>query len=458
MWRTEPKGTSLIKRALNISCYFVISAFLSFALLYTLTGCSPVTVPYTEELVNIAFDCTDGEYKTVTAEIDTETAYYTYTAEALFTLSDGSYVYGDTEGKEVRIGTTGAEIIGPFTQGKWRFHVYAYNQDDGLIRDGGTDFYIRKLDTSTPFFNSIPVTIYRTALRTGNVHFLLTTTQVSSEKPYVKVTPTRQGEAKAERIFYATKTTEDEATFEFTLTGLQPGGWEFAFETYDNDVKEGGATVQTYILGNDTTEISGEIYPTEWIHAGFDITMPTQITGSIGDEMSLKPGTYNFQWYPSGGEPVQYRWSLNGVDQKKGTSNTFSYNFQNPGVYTVTCVAVDKTGTEMGYSSCTVNILTTEQAKTSGTWKSPTAGSYTLTLPGTVTKKPTMRLLVEDTVGSILYSGYPSLSGTTGNWKATATYTQNSETVTTTIVLTGTTATITHSKDISGTVVLEVSL
>lgn len=441
----------------KIYLYGILS-FLSFAILCAFTGCSPVTEPYTEELINIAFTCTDGEDKTVTAEIDTETAYYTYTAEALFTLSDGSYVYGDTNGAEKTIGVTGKETIGPFTQGKWRFHVYAYNKDDGLIRDGETDFYVRKLDSDTPFMNSIPITIYRTALRTGNVHFLLTTTQVSTETPYVKVTPIRQGEAKAERIFYATTTTADEATFEFTLTGLQPGEWSFGFETYDNDVKEGGATVSTYVLGNDTTEISGEIYPTEWIHAGFDITMPTEITGTIGDTMTMKPGTYYFTWYKSSGTPAQYIWTLNGVQQKKGTANTFTYTFQNPGVYTVTCVAVDSTGTEMGFSSCEVNILATSEVKVANTWTNPTAGDYTLTLPGTVTKRPTMRLLVEDTGGNILYSGYPSLSGSTGNWKGTATYTQDGISITTTIVLSGTEAKITYSKDISGTVSVEVSL
>lgn len=431
-----------------------------FILLSILFGvsCREEIIPYKEELVTVSFDCSIAQEKTLTAEIDTDIALYTYTAEALFTLSDGSYVYGDTNGAEKNIGPLGSETFGSFTQGKWKFHVYAYNKDGGLVRDGETTVYLRKND-DTGLLNTVPITITRTSLRTGSVHFSFITTQVSTSKPYVIVTPVREGEVKAARTFYAASITDDKATFDFTLSGLQSGAWEFRLETYDGTVKEGGGAVSTYILGNDTTEVSGEVYPTEWVMAGFAITMPEQITGTIGTSISASPGNVSFLWSSTSGTATKYKWYIDGTLKADGTSTSFTNNFQNPGIYSVTCVAIDASGKEMGHSTCSVNIAATAAVKSSWTWTNlKTASPKSETLNGTVTKRPTVRLLIEETSGVILYSGYPSITGTTGSWTATGSLTQNGTAITVTITLTGTTVKVSSSKDISGYVTVEVGL
>lgn len=437
----------------------------AFSILILLTpvlfvSCEPVVkiIPYQEELVQVSFLCDEPQEKTITAEIDTDIALYTYTAEALFTLSDGSYVYGDTNGAEKNIGPLGTETFGSFTQGKWKFHVYAYNAAGGLVRDGETTVYLRKSDT-TGLLNTVPITITRTALRTGTVHFSFTTTQVSTDKPYVIVTPVREGTLKATRTFYASSITDDEASFDFTISGLESGAWEFRLETYDNGVKEGGGAVSTYILGNDTTEVSGEIYPTEWVMAGFAITMPDQVEGTIGTDVTAQPGNVSFVWKTSSGAVEKYKWYIDGVLKAEGTSPNFTNSFQNPGVYSVTCVAVDSSGKEMGHSTCSVTIVATAAVKSSWTYTNLSASSpKTETLTGTVTKRPTVRLHIEETSGVIVYSGYPTITGTSGSWTATASLTQNGTAITVTIALTGKTAKITASKDIAGYVTVEVGI
>lgn len=224
---------------------------MALAAMSSLSSCSAQMQPPATgfDIIEVSFLPSDVEDKTLVAEVDTQTAYYSYEAEPLFELSSGGEVYGGTGGKEKQLGATGTESAGRFTQGRWYFHVYAYNAAGALIRDGGTEAYLAK-NAATGLRNTVPVTLYRTALRTGEAHFSFTTTAVSSAKPYVRVTPSREGEVMPVRTFYASSVNEDgSADFDFTIAGLQSGTWEFILETYDNGVKEGGGAVSTYILG-----------------------------------------------------------------------------------------------------------------------------------------------------------------------------------------------------------------
>lgn len=411
----------------------VMAAVLSF------TSCNgQVEVPASGfDIIEVSFSPTNGEDKTLVADIDTATAYYSYVAEPLFELSSGGEVYGGTDGVEKRLGPTGAESAGRFTQGKWYFHVYAYNAAGALIRDGETVVYLAK-NASTGLKNTVPITIYRTALRTGNVHFSFTTTDVSGDKPYVRVTPVRQGEAKAVRTFYANSVNSDgSASFDFTITGLQSGVWEFRFETYDNEVKEGGGAVSTYILGGDTTEVSGSIYPTEWIDAGFAIMMPDTVAGTIGVRISISPGSKTFEWTKTSGQPAVYKWFLDGEPVKTETTGKCTYEFTKAGVYSVTCVAVDSSGLEMGHSTVTVTVTESSASKASWNFYLPSAGTYTENLPGAITGTPLVRVHMEDPNGVIIYSGYPTLSGSGTSWSGTFSYKEGATSCTGTVTISG---------------------
>ena len=143
-----------------------------------LASCKVEQVPSSGfDILEVSFNLTEPEDKTLVADIDTASAYYSYVAEPLFSLSSGGEVYGGTDGVEKRIGERGTESCGRFTQGKWYFHVYAYNAAGALIRDGETEVYIAKTAADS-YKTTVPITIYRTSLRTGDVHFSMTTTSV----------------------------------------------------------------------------------------------------------------------------------------------------------------------------------------------------------------------------------------------------------------------------------------
>lgn len=410
------------------------------------------------DIIEVSFSPIDGEDKTLVAEIDTTTAYYSYVAEPLFELSSGGEVYGGTDGKEKQLGPTGTESAGRFTQGKWYFHMYAYNAAGALIRDGETTVYLAK-NASTGLKNTVPITIYRTALRTGNAHFTFTTTSVSADKPYVRVTPVRQGEAKPVRTFYANSVnTDGSASFDFSITGLQSGVWEFRLETYDNNVKEGGGAVSTYILGGDTTEISGSVYPSEWIDMGFAITMPDTIEGTIGSDVTIRTGSASFSWTATSGVSVTYKWYVDGASVQTGSSSSYTHTFNKAGMYSVTCVAVDSSGLEMGHSTITVTVTEASASKSSWNFHLQSGGTYTQTLPGAITGTPVIRVHMEDANGVIVYSGYPTLSGSGTSWSGSFQYKERGTSYTGTVSISGGKISLTLPTGHAGPITMGVSV
>ena len=279
------------------------------------------------------------------------------------------------------------------------------------------------------------------------------------EKPYVQVTPTRQGSAGAVRTFYANTVNADgSASFDFTMTGLQSGVWEFAVALFDNGVKVGGGAVSTYILGGDVTEGSGEVYPTEWIDMGFAITMPEQIEGTIGSRINVQPGEVTFTWKATNGVPASYRWYLDGVLLATETSGTYRHTFTKAGVYSMTCVAIDASGLEMGHSTVAVTILADSPSAASWTFNSPAAGANTKNLPGAITGTPLVHVHMEDPNGVMVYSGYPTLTGSGNTWSGSFKYTQSGTDRTGTISISGGKITLTLPAAYSGPVTLGVSV
>lgn len=431
-----------------------------FAILVLVTSCEERIEYKPFDIIEVIFLPFIEEEKTLIAKVDTEIAYYTYIAEPLFSLSSGGLVYGGTDGEEKDLGPTGEESAGRFTQGKWYFHVFAYNAKRELVRDGECIVYLAK-NAVTGLKNTVPITIYRTSLKTGSVHFSFTTTAVSSSLPYVRVIPIRQGEVKATRTFYASSVNEDEtATFNFTITGLQAGVWEFRLETYDNSVKEGGGAVSTYILGDGTTEVTGTIYPSEWIDAGFAIEMPDPVEGTIGSDVSTRVGNVSFSWTSLSGIPVTYSWYVNGSLESTTAVASWSTHFSKPGVYSVTCIATDESGLEKGYSTITVTVQGDASNRLSFSYGGNET-SFTKTLPQVqINGTPLVRVHIEDPNGVILCSGYPTLTESSGIWRGTISFIDPSSTNDgeVEVEIKNGTITVTLSKIARGTVTIGVSV
>lgn len=104
------------------------------------------------------------------------------------------------------------------------------------------------------------------------------------------------------------------------------------------------------------TEISGSVYPSEWIDMGFAITMPDTVAGTLGSDIEINPGNASFEWTQTSGQSSSFRWYVAGELKQSGSSPRYTQAFTRAGVYSVTCVAVDGSGLEMGHSTVTVTV------------------------------------------------------------------------------------------------------
>lgn len=150
-------------------------------LITVLPSCSQTPIETSKsaaELVMASFAVSDD--RALYAQVDTDTVYYTYTAEPLFTLESPAELVGRRT-TETQIGENGSvptASLGYFTAGRWTFHIWAYNAARQLVRQGETTIYLRK--TADGISNTIPITLYRNETMTGNVSFAIITNNVSS--------------------------------------------------------------------------------------------------------------------------------------------------------------------------------------------------------------------------------------------------------------------------------------
>lgn len=355
-----------------------------------------------------------SEEKALYAQTDTATAYYTYTAQPLFTLEHPAEIVG-IRSTEYDFGPDGGAEVGYFTAGRWRFHVYAYNAAGFLIREGETEVYLRK--TASGVRNTVPVTLARSTSRTGSIRFTFVTNDVSASGGRIGISwSCDQGAFTAEEYRTPVSQADNVSTYDFTLEGLQSGVYVFRIALYDGAVRIGGSTVSAYILGSDpvavTTTVTGQVYPAEHLLVGFTMDVPEVITGTVGEySVTGEVGTPSvFTWTPQTGEAVRYAWYLDGVLQSEGTSASWSWTPSAPGAYTVTCVGLSATGLETGSAVCLLTVPWTTVETFSATWESP-SGTKSVPYTGTARASTLVRLAIEDsTTGRTVYRDYLTLA------------------------------------------------
>lgn len=372
----------------------------------------------TSDLVEARFDVSSEKW--LTGQIDTETAEYRYTAEPLFTLENPNQIYG-TASEETSIGENGSSYLGVFTAGKWRFHLYAYNKDGNLIREGETELYLKR--TAKGLTNLIPITLYQSTSRRGSVHFAFETNMTSKDSAYVELSYSANNGAYSNPVkFYPSESSYETniSKYDFTLTDLQAGTYVFVVNLYDAKILLGGSAVSTYILDNATTQITGTVYPSEHILTAFSIEIPPAMTGTIGSQINGQVGTqYTFTWNPFTGEPYKYVWRKDGTIVKESKEATWTWTPDAPGCYTISCTALSQTGLEAGTSSCLLNIQSGRREVYKAKWESP-SGTKTLSYTGEIVPSSLVRLHIDDGLTTVI-TAYLALVEESGVYKSNVT-------------------------------------
>lgn len=424
------------------------------------------TIPETDgnPLVQASFEITVGEDKALNATVDLTVTEYRYTAVPLFTLAEGHQIYGVCP-SECSIGADGTVSLGYFTQGKWRFHLYAYNRDGYLIREGETEVYLFRGINGTA--NSIPVTLLTSQSRKGKCHFLIETNRMQAVSAYheigVRWHNVLTGADTGETFYRGTGSAEDpeKLTFDFTVLNLKAGIYEFTVSLYETDhdirLRNAGQTVSTVIIGEGgTTEIRGTLYPNEWVNGGFVLDIPSSVNGKVclilpggghgtGDEFEGKLGSsYEFFWKVDENSvvPTGYQWYVNGIKQEGKTSSNLVFTPSDFGNWTISCTTVDKTGFEMGYDSANLMVADGRSSDFS-CLLTPSSSTYDYSSAGTM-KNDSLVSVTWENGGTVLFSGYPEFTLSAGAYQATVTAV-NGRTVT--VKLKGGTLSVTGMSD-----------
>lgn len=412
--------------------------FVAMAFLWLLLSCENPIQNKVDETVEAFISL---ESKDLVSSIDTTIAEYRYTATPLFTLASGYDIYG-IKTTEYSIGSNGAASLGYFTQGRWRFHVYAYNKDKKLVREGESVVYLYKLASGVK--NTISVTLYQTVARTGNIHMNIRTNKVNdniaAHNMMVSYTH-RQSGAKVTNLKY--NVTEQQATeqliFDIIIYNLKSGNYDFTVYYYNGTTKLGGETFSTYILGDGaTTQVSGTLYPGQWISGGFELVIPPPVNGRIAKAIKNSDGTESyletapfalklnqltvFKWLVNRGSntPKKYQWYLNGVENTTFKESLFPFEPKDYGVYTISCVTTDDTGMEMGYH--TVQVMVADGVQR--TFRAILSASSNVSTQTTSDISPMSLIQATWSLNSrTIFSGYLELppSQVTGNLRTTIT-------------------------------------
>lgn len=246
---------------------------------------------------------------------------YEYTAEPLF--ENKEKIYGETDWLEVEANEKSSALIGPFTQGLWRFNLRALSLQGYVMWTGAGEGYIGASTDSV-----IPITMNRVD-GTGYISFRLSVPEYTSDisSPVVKID-------NADITPVWTETGRGTGTIEFSATveGVQVG-----WHSVTVQVTAGGTTVgeaaAVEISNGNYSFIRGSFAIGEYVEAYLKLDAPeaarSEIRNADGTAITsddMKKGesrTYTYA-LTSGRDTATVSWYINGEFQKSGKTYTFT--------------------------------------------------------------------------------------------------------------------------------------
>ena len=338
--------------------------------------------------------------------------HYEYEAHPLFTLQDGQYLIGETGWKTLEADEGSSEIIGPFTQGSWRFGLRAVTPLGDTIWEGSAVGYISESSLSV-----IPITMHRVE-GTGNIVLELALPESSSSMP----NPTVTIDGAAASITW-NRNNAGSGTLSYTgiISGVSAGWHEVIVRFVSGSVETGDAkTVQVIPSGTVIIRGSFEVGEYEEPHLKIDAPMAARgeirlngSTAGITTDTMKKGETHTYKYtFTEGRNNATIKWYVNGIES--GNGETFAFTPASNGIYEIAALsryyaksALGGTWIEESASASTTVLVQPEMCLI--TWNNGT----------TITRQ---RLPLE----TVLTVGAPTREGYTfSHWAVTEGYTGN---------------------------------
>lgn len=263
--------------------------------------------------------------------------HYEYSAHPQFSLNGDYVLYGETDWKEVGGDSGSSEIIGPFTQGYWKFGVRAIVESGEPMWEGSGEGYIAESSLSV-----IPITMHR-AEGVGTVLFEIDIPETAAGMPDPIIA---FDEAPATISWTHIGTGEGTISYRGTLNDI-PAGWHSLTVRFIEGNVEIGDAMAIQIVPGATVTLRGRFEIGTYDEPYFTIDSPTAARGEIrmsgsGNRItndSMEKGETHTYAYAltSGRKNVTVNWYVNG--EKKNEGATFAFTPEANGTYEIAAIS-----------------------------------------------------------------------------------------------------------------------
>ena len=370
---------------------FLMVAALLIAAMLMVVSCTQEVAPK-NELVEVKLSTVFGRDIQITGGTDTTSLTYTYTMTP-------KWNGGNAIGSENISGIVTDEKVvekdkslGWVTPGLWTVSVYAYDGDGVNVFKGSTEAYFSNKDNN----NKVTVYLKPVDVNTNSLTFKIKMQDLDTNdgsytlKYEVVGTPSITGitqtDTKISGVLEKTGTLNYVSTYELEknanaenarkLSNLASDYYRVTVSIYDGDTLLGGITKGVLLSGGDAGEVTGNIEPSDYINAQFDvkllhvdtsltssgvtyysdknytnvITEPTENTEateilaqSAKATITLTDNT-DFDKFDGQSVKNDYsvvnKWYVDGMEQTGTTGNSFELKDTTPGYKNVSCQTI----------------------------------------------------------------------------------------------------------------------
>ena len=302
--------------------------------------------------------------KTLLADSDAVVSYYEYKAEPLFETLNGQPLRGTTDGyKKVGVRSGMSDLVGPFTQGRWRISVHACNAGGSVLYKDSKDLYIAESTVTYIVFNATR------GDEDGYVDVNVTTTK-TTDAAGLTVT---FNDGSHSTVVTNWTIEDDGVSIRYTGTAtLKPGSYIALFSTAGP-----GDAVSVEVLAGETSHITGNLDSAVFTSAELNIVNPEYARGHItASKTWIELGesiTLTFVRDAGNFVASDVIWFVNGI--RKGTGMSLTLTPESGGVYEIVAFVCQRlTGTNMGNTQSSPIVY---ESSTSASWTIKVSMPYT---------------------------------------------------------------------------------
>ena len=295
-----------------------------------------------------------SEEKRLYSDIDPKISYFEYSAEAMFTVSGDLILRGETRnssGDLVFASVTCYDgvtpILGPFTQGRWCFHLRACNAAGMILYEDAQEAWIAKTTTAHVHFDGktgvdvgvieVDITAPKTGVTNGlDVRFIFAGMEMAHKTHNSEDWNMDEGDPDSDvEVRYTGRVTVPAGSYTIIFT-----------------LPYGGDVIAAQVLAGETTHITGSIYPNAYTDGYLQIVTPEEtrvhMTASAPEIQKNSSATFTLVKDAGTFTASNVKWYVNGEFVLSG-SMTYTFTPTSSGIFDiVACVYKSTTDTSTG--------------------------------------------------------------------------------------------------------------